>query len=156
MSLTSPAGWTDGEPPVIAQGILDGDAIVYELFPMQTVVFDANASSLESIPFPVFDTSESARGVLSMMVKSRSGFGIASRLRLRIQNAVQTRDEPATIFAEDQALVTIQQIQSFPLLATAPVALVGPSARLRVEFSPGTSTGVASATFALWLTLRRA
>ncbi len=156
-SLVTPAGLRDGEPLVIAQGILDGDGIVYELFPMQTVQLDGQASAIQSIPFPIFDTAEYRKATLSLMLRSRTGFvGGTTQLRLRLQNAIQSADDPSTTFAADAAFVSINSGTPVPGLVTTSFTGIGPGARLRMEWSQGTTTSTSSATFALWLTLRSA
>jgi hypothetical protein len=64
-------GWRDGKPRIITQGVFDGDAVVYELFSMQTVVFDARINTFQSIPLPIFASDARRVGVLSLMVKRR-------------------------------------------------------------------------------------
>jgi hypothetical protein len=101
-------GWRDGKPRIITQGILDGDAVVYELFPMQTVVFDGRLGTFQSIPLPIFESEEHRVGVLSLMTRARSGFNAAMRVRIWIQNACASNDDPQLTFATDETSVLVQ------------------------------------------------
>ena len=149
-------GWRDGKPRIITQGIFDGDAVVYELFPMQTVVFDGTDTANQMIPMPMFDTSEHARGVISLMAKSRTGFSIGTQLQVFIQNAFRSPDDPTLVFADDDTSLSIPSTVALPRLTTATFTPVGPAARIRLAWDQGPATGPCSATFAVWLTLRRA
>ena len=85
------------EPRIITQGVLDGDAVVYELFPMQEVTFDGTSGS-QLIPFPILDCEPYRRGVVSVLLKD----GIknaGATLSVRIQNAAQIEDDPAVLFS---------------------------------------------------------
>ena len=139
------------EPRIITQGVLDGDAVVYELFPLQEVTFNGT-SGTQLVPFPILDTEQYRRGVVSVMVKD----GIKNpnaTLRVLIQNAVQTEDDPAVVFAQTQATVTITSADGNESLSTATWAVVGPSGRLCFDWSQ-TSSGTVTTRLAVWLTLR--
>ena len=142
-------------PRVVTEGVLDGDAVVYELFPLQTVAFDGRTSTIQSIPFPVFDSDAYGEGVLSVMVKSHSILLSGSELRVRIQNAIQSEDDPAAVFAENGAFATIGASTPGKRVLTVAWPVVGPSCRLCLEWSQVTVLP-ASVTMAVWLTLRRA
>lgn len=141
------------EPRVITQGVLDGDAVVYELFPMQTLVFDAELPT-QRIPFPLFDSTEYRTGVLSVMLKK--GVTLPSTfVRLRILNAVQTPDDPAVTFSQSSALISLDDSDPDGSLHTVSWPVVGPSGRLSIETNQNTS-GAFAIVLAAWLTLRSA
>lgn len=100
-------GWRNGQPRMITQGVFDGDAVVYELVSMQTVVFDASLNTFQSIPFPVFDTDEHRVGVLSLMVEQRDNFSAGSRVRVWMQNAYASESDPQLTFAKGETAALI-------------------------------------------------
>lgn len=72
-----------------------------------------------------------------------------------LQNAVQSEDDPSVVFATDEAVATIISNSAQPTLLMDTWAVVGPSGRMRMEWTQGSATGVASAKLAVWVTLRR-
>jgi hypothetical protein len=138
----------------VAGGLTDSDAIVYELAPMREYVFDARTGTTESIPLPLFDADVYSTGVVSLAVSRVSGFNVDSAVRVFMQNAVQSADDPSVIFASSELFLSITS-SSQRSLETAPWLLVGPGARLLIAWEQGASAATARTTFAVFVTLRR-
>jgi hypothetical protein len=127
---------------------------VIELLSLREVQVDGRASTTQAFPFPPFETESVDSAVLSVVVSQKQGFDTAARsLWVRIQNAVRTSDDPSVTFVGDGASAEIDL--GSPSLMTIAWPVVGPGARLLLEWEQGTTESSASVTLAVWLTLRR-
>jgi hypothetical protein len=130
--------------------------LVLELFSRREISMDGRLGSTQSVPFPIFDTTLYRTGVLTVLVHAKSGFGTGTSVHVWIQDAVQVPDDPAVLFADDRASATIDDATPAPSLKTVDWTLVGPSARLRIEWLQATAelSAAAKCTLSAYVTLR--